>query len=866
MTPLIRILKFIMIGTSLLLYLPFCMASNSSVNWSKANKTVLSKQQLFENLSRIQIASQLNWVPSSDPCNFCNGFYQEPLSLAAYPHPQPIRSLPTQITAAGPVLFLANGMSVLQDNVVITQPGRIAKADRVMIERDGKTRKVTLIRLMGNAHLYEHGKHIVADTIILDEVADTVTFYNTLYQVSESELPELKENKKLKYDAWGKALHIFRDKARVLQLWHATYTTCAPLNPVWELFASHLILNKETGVGQSYNTLVKVKNIPIFYSPYLSFPVDNRRKSGFLSMTPAYSKVNGFRLTVPYYWNMAPNYDMTITPEYWSKRGTVSIEDLFRYFTAHNQGYIDATIVPADQEFKSFRDYTLRNTIPNLNVLPYLQDLKDASSNRGYFSAWDESQFNAQLSGKLNLNYVTDPYYFRDFNSSPVAGTINQLLNQAELEFNGTHWQGIGLIQSYQTLHVITQMNQAFNQYTRLPEFNLNGEYPELPLGLDLRMNGQAVNFLYQSDFFPQTFRMPIGQRLHGLASLSEPIYRGAGFIIPQISLDTTQYFAHMQACGPNLPRPTFDGNRTLPIFNIDSGLYFDRSFNWRDGLYTQTFEPRFFYLGVPYQNQDKYPFFDTMLLPFSFEQLFALNRFVGFDRLENANQLSIGLTSRMLDAMDGFQKLRADLGMAYYFQQMRVPMPNVLNPLYPIYPDSGNFSPLVGQLAYNPWTNWSLSSSLAWDVNRSQMNNFDVDFAYTSDDQHIVSVKYQYVPNITHPAFEATNLITAGVSWPIFHQWNALGYWFYNTQKVHVQSYYGGLEYSTCCYAVRLLVNRQFLGVLPPTVGNQQSQTQYKTTYFVKFMLKGLGDIGSGDPSLLLQSTLPGYHDPFKN
>ena len=223
------------------------------------------------------------------------------------------------------------------------------------------------------------------------------------------------------------------------------------------------------------------------------------------------------------------------------------------------------------------------------------------------------------------MNYVTDSYFLRDYAVSQNQLLANQLLNRALVNYSGDHWQGSFLLQAYQTLHPYNG-TAASNQYRRLPEVNFTGNY--FLSNYAVNLSGELVDFTYQSDFNPLTYKKPVGLRVHLSPSVSRVFDYGAGYITPRVTIDNTSYEEQPAAKAPNQPRPTAALNRTLPMIDVDTGLYLQRDFSWQQKAYLQTFEPRLFYLYVPYLNQDKYPVFDAQLLPFSYTQLFTLNEY----------------------------------------------------------------------------------------------------------------------------------------------------------------------------------------------------------------------------------------------
>ncbi len=832
-------------------------------------------QGSVQSYDKQNIADVLGWV-SAPEANLCQGYFAEPQALHDNPIPGPYNKSPVKITYAGPGEIYSHGLSVINKDVVVTQPGRIATADKATIYREAPSGKISYVQLEGNVEVHEFGKLVKGQYCKIDFNNHTFESGPAAYHIFED--PKEFHTLIHGYDAWGTADRSFREPSGILNFWKATYTTCSPTDPTWQISAGHLVLDKAEGVGTAYNSWLRFYRVPIFYVPIYSFPIDNRRKSGFLTPDIEYSSRNGTEFSLPYYWNLAPNYDLTTTPKYFQNRG-FQLNSLFRYlYSPGNHGNVFFGFLPYDNEFASFRKQTLENP-PNEGVPidPYLDDLENDSPFRAFVHLDHSAQFNEYWSGHLNVNYVTDDYYFKDFGNSYGDVVANQLLNQADLEYNDEHWNLFTMLQGYQTLHRIDQApNPALNQYMRLPEIDLSGDYADLWYGTDLNLNAQSVNFLYQSDFPPVTSQMPEGERLHLRPTLSHPFLSDGGYLKPQLALDSTNYAASLPSENNfgdeinNGERPNFNASRNIPIFDIDSGLYFDQHLDLGNQSYLSTLEPRLFYLYVPYVNQNKYPNFDSELLPFTFAQLFDVNRFTSYDRLENANQISVGLTSRLLNAGDSSQKLKFDFGFGYYFDPPRVCLDaeDCETSTFRYISPTAHLTPFITQATYYPWQNWSTTASFAWDSMLGVINNAQVGIGYNFNQNHIFNFTYQYVrensgdPTDIFGMSNDTNLLSSGVAWPLTEHWSALAFGQLNISKERPDSYYGGVQYDACCWTMRFIASRSFDGNTANSDGNVVNS--FKNAYYFQLELKSLGSLGAS-PGNLLSNTLSGFLDPFK-
>lgn len=845
-----------------------------SIVFSIVSIVALSSTSVFAlSINSPSIATMLSWktgkAPGATHCSLCDGYYAEPLALTEVPVPPPYQTTTVTVTAKGPVVFRVNGDSVLKDHVVLTQPGRIMRADKAILHRDAKLGKITHIHLIGNVSLQEDGKILRGDKADFDTLKNTVDMNEVVYRIAgEYQLLTISTP----FNAWGTAKTIHRTPKDEIDLTNASYSTCSPKNPTWIMTARSIQLDRRNDVGYAHNVVIRFKKIPIFYTPYFSFPLTSKRKSGFLTPSFGYQSgtgQKGFFISEPYYWNIAPNYDFTFTPTLYSERG-MQLNGLFRYLTPFSDGNFYVSFLPYDRQFVAFRTNTL-NTISNYSspdAAPYFTELKNSSNSRYFINFDNNVQFDSQWSGKFNARYVSDSYYEEDFQSDYLTQNTNQIPSFGEVNYQGTHWQDIFLVQAYQTLHPIDQYpNQVVqNQYTRLPEMDFGASYPQFYDNLNFNLSMQAVNFVYQSNFVPFTYQMPIGTRLHIQPSISRLFTWSSFYITPQLTADSTNYFSQSAVAVPAAPRAEYTADRTLPIFDIDSGLYFDRNTTIGHRDYIQTLQPRIFYLYTPYANQNNYPNFDTQLLPFSTDYLYSLNQFSGFDRLQNANQLSFGLTTNLLRADNANNVLSARIGLIDYFANPAVCLSSTS-----CFGTSQSISPITGSLTWNPNALWTINSQAAWDTALAEVNNAQVGAEYHFLEHHIILLNYQFAHGNSDIPYNApgftpnSSLVGTGLVWPLSRRWNFFGYLYYDLTLAVARNDYIGLSYNSCCWALRVVASNNWNSNTNIN-GSPSFQNKYSTTYYVEFLLKGLGSAGYGSAENMLTATLPGFSDVFSN
>lgn len=787
-----------------------------------------------------EIANTLGWAPTCG--NLCGGYYKEPAIVLSCANPADLDAAPTTVTAERTLAYSASGTSTIEGNVVVTQPGRKMTADKATLFRDPKTQQISQILMEGNVHYYESGKHLVSQHVFIDLQKKYVQLDDVLYRL-------VKPTRREVLNAWGQAKCAIRRSNSDIMLTQASYTTCPPIHPTWKIVGNKLHIDRDRGWGEAYNTYLLVHEIPLLWVPYFSFPVDKRRKSGFLFPTAGYSNNNGFHINFPYYLNLAPNYDATISPNYIYRRGA-QIEGHFRYLTPKSSGNLNVEFFPYDSLFARFRRTAAQVYGITPTTIPFLDRINNDSNSRGYLSFYDNTHFNEHWWGSLSLSYVTDDYYLQDFAYNPFFSSQDQLLNQGELNYAAENWRFLGRIQTYQTLHPINQQ-PILNQYTRIPQLYFRSDFAEPPNTLAFQINGEYDNLDVPNNIVPYAPLAVTGQRVHLQPGLIIPFITPYSFLTPRLLLDATLYDLHNW-------EPTHAA-RALPIFAIDTGVFFER----RYAHFTQTLEPRLFYLFVPYQNQDDIPIFDTTLPSFSFAQLFRINRFVGYDRLGDANQLSFALTTRFLDSGTGYQRLRASIGQLIYFTPPEVALtPDKRNDFYV----GQTLSPIVGELNYNFTPSLNGVADIAMDPYDHGLNNASLRFHYRPDCKHIFNIGYDFVKKgdtltayALNSSKENLNRISFATAWQLNDHWQALASWNYNLSHGHNEAYFYGFQYDSCCWAVRFVASRIL------TAENMNDLTTFQTNVFVQLQLKGLGNVGISDPGGLLTTSIFGYQDNFR-
>jgi LPS-assembly protein len=798
---------------------------------------VIARDTELNAATRSQVAQCLGWQ-TDNSSTICRGSYK-PIDI------KPLSDDLIRIKA-DEVSFYREGRSQLSGNVEVQQTGRIVNAQTAYVYRDAKTNQVTRVELLGKVRYLEAGRLMIAKKATMNPQDKSGKVEDVLYRFNM-------EKRGAVLPAWGRAGLVERFANNDYFLKKATYTTCAPQDSAWQIEADSIKLDAANDKGVARNAKLYVHNWPVLYTPYLSFPTSKKRKSGFLMPVVGSSNRGGFDLALPYYWNMAPNYDATITPHLYTKRGLM-FEGQYRYLSANSFSTLQGRFLGHDRAYRRFLDENQ----------PFFDN---KSSNRWAVDVQNSTSITPNMHLGVNFQQVSDDYFLQDFSTNFAILTERQLLRQADLSYTTDHWFFRGMAQSYQTLHP-TDVTPVADIYQRLPQLMAQGRYDELPFGANFSLLGQFDNFKWPGYKF---ITLPDGPRYHLNPVLSLPYKKPWGFFTPAIELVENYYDLQNQP----FQRKT-DFNRTIPRYSVDSGLYFERSTNFSNKSFTQTLEPRLYYLKVPYHNQSAIPVFDSAYMIFNEDQLFRNNRFSGFDRIGDTNQLSYALSSRWLSDEFGGEKASVSLGQIRYFANRRVMLCQNLDGncedqslALGFLSPTAKSSPMVARATYHFNPNWIAAGDYAWDPATNGTNNGHVNFHYEPAENKIINAGYSYLVNgdITGVAFNnipynpylqnnPLHQLTFSYAWPFSAKWSSLGGYNYNISKRYEMMSFLGVQYDNCCWAVRLIGGRAFSNL------DSSARPVYNNNVYIQILLKGLGSVGKSDPASRIFTFIPGYVD----
>jgi LPS-assembly protein len=710
----------------------------------------------------------------------------KPLGLA----PPPAEGQPIEITADAVDIWPEADIGVFSGDVEVVRGQALVEGEWVRVDRGRR-----LLDAAGDLYYEQPGLRLTGSAAHFDLDAYQGEITDAEYRLTETN------------NARGEAALARLEGRKTSSFEDITYTTCRPGSNDWLLEAKDLRLDRSTGVGRVKSAKLRLGTVPVAYVPRLSFPIDDRRKSGFLLPSIGTSDNTGFDVSTPYYFNIAPNYDATFTPRLMAKRG-IMLGGEFRYLTQSHSGRLRGQIVPDD-----------RDAGP------------DEPSLRGAFSGQHRGTLAPRLSTDINVNYASDERYLEDFGNRLEVSSTRQLERRGDLSYRGQDWSLRGRVQYFQTMdESIAEQNRP---YIRMPQFLFRLRKPRQPLGLTYNLNSEYVYFNHSSS------DKVTGHRFALVPAMSLPLRRSFGHLIPKVRADYRYY--DLTNAGPGLADSR---SLLLPGFSLDGGLVFERFAGWFGNASLQTLEPRLFYLYTPYKNQTDLPVFDTTEIDFNFGSLFRENRFTGRDRIGDANQLTLALTSRTLSEDTGKELLRASIGQIYYFRDLRVQLPG-----QPV--DTNNSSTLASEVGARLSGNWSTHASLFW-------NPHDGGFAekgaallhYQSPGNRIVNIGYRY--NRGEEDVDTDTRISdtdISVRWPFGSKVHFIGRWKYSLFYDKTMDSFAGLEYDSCCWALRALARNYVSDV------NRGSNT----SFMVQLELKGLAAVGSRIEDFLEEGIL-GY------
>ncbi len=665
-----------------------------------------------------------------------------------------------------------NPTASMSGGVLLRRGDRLAGAETASYDPEQGT-----LRLTGGVRYEDPDSLILSDSAEFSYENGRIRFEGAEFEVGQD-------------NARGAASVLEVNQDGRLQLVDVNYTTCPPESNDWIIEAGEIALDSRSGVGKARGARLRFQGVTILYTPYLSFPITDARKSGILTPEIGSTGRSGNEISVPYYWNIAENYDATFIPRLLTDRG-LQIGTEFRYLFQNSGGELEVEYLPDDNKF---------------------------NDNRHHLRFEHQTLFANGWRNQIDVRDVSDNQYFEDLGGSLSASSITHLNRSLVFDYVGENWSLLGRVQEYQTID--SAILPEDEPYQRLPQIYARGYWPDNVLGLAYGLDAEMV-------YFDRDVGVT-GWRFNATPELTLPIVKPGWFVTPGASVDFTQYVLDNTVVGQDE-----EPNRTVPIASLDAGLHLERLMKSEERR-VQTLEPRLLYVHAPFRDQSGLPVFDTIEPDLNLVQLYRKNRFLGVDRIVDTDQLSVGVTSRIIDVNTGRELMSATIGQALYLSKQGVTLPG--EP--PVIFDSSDYIAEVRFLIYDNL-------------------NFDVGHQWSKDGGTTQSeARLQYRPrsnkilNLAY-RFRRQSLEQGDVSWswPLSQSWNFVGRYNFSFRDDEVLEQFYGLEYESCCWGLRL-VTRRYISTRDGT---------RDSSIGLQLVLKGMTSVGTKADRLLERGIL-GY------
>ncbi len=714
--------------------------------------------------------------------------------------------------------------AVFTGNVDINQGNSRMQADEVQVHQqqpEGQTEPVRTVDALGNVHYDDNQVILKGPKGWANLNTKDTNIWDGNYQMVDRQGRGTADVMKQ------------RGQNRYTILDNGTFTSCLPGSNTWSVVGSEVIQDREEQVAEIWNARLKLGPVPVFYSPYLQLPIGDKRRSGFLIPNAKYSTSNYFEFYLPYYWNIAPNMDATITPHYIHKRGNTQWQNEFRYLSQAGEGLIEFDYLPSDKVYED-------------------EHPTEGDRHRWLFF-WQHTGVLDKV-WRFNANYtkVSDPNYFNDFSSkygSSTDGYATQILSV------GYAIENFDATVSTKQFQVFNRNNS--NSYSAQPQVDVNWYHNDLG-PFDFRVYGQAVNFVNTNKNNPEA------TRLHLEPTLSLPVSNDWSSLNTEVKLLATHYqqtnIDTFNAANANAQTGrSYDANvnRVMPQFKADGKLVFERDMDWAAG-YTQTLEPRAQYLYVPYRDQSHINNYDSSLLQSDYSGLFRDRTYGGLDRIASANQVTTGLTTRIFDNA-AVERFNVSVGQIYYFTESRTGDDNIN------WEKDNKTGSLVwaGDTYWRISDRWGLRGGVQYDTRLNNIANSSSALEYRRDENRLLQLSYRYASpeyiQATLPEFAAADQFKKGISqvgtaasWPIADRWSLVGAYYLDTNTKKPADQMVGVQYNSCCYAIRLGWERKLNGW-------ENDQSKYEKVIGFNIELRGLSsNYGLGTQEMLRSNILP--------
>ena len=619
----------------------------------------------------------------------------------------------------------------MSGGVILRRDDKLAGADSARYDPDDKA-----LHLEGGVRYEDPGTQINSSSAEFSYVTGRIRFEGAEFSLGNS-------------NSRGAADAIEINQSGLLTFDGVEYTTCPPGSEDWLMQGKSIELDTGNEVGIARGMKLKFKGVPILYAPYLSFPIGDARKSGVLTPEIGSAGRSGNEISVPWYWNIAPNYDATITPRLLTSRG-MHVTTEFRYLTERNDGIV---------------------------IGDYLPDDDIINRARHQFQFKHRTIFDNGWRNQIDIREVSDSQYYEDLGGSLSVSSITHLNQSMHFDYYSTNFSILARIQAHQTID--DAIPEDMEPYRRVPQVLVNGSW-DIPLGLRFGIGGEIVNFDRDIGV--------TGWRLNAAPRIDLPMSRPGWFITPAVEFDYTRYELE-----DTLPGDETDPARSVPIASLDTGMILERSMTNSNRV--QTIEPRLLYVHIPKRDQDGLPVFDTITPDINLVQLFRENRYLGIDRIGDTDHMSAGITSRILDTSTGRELVSATIGQTRYFSDRTVTLPGATIA-------TSETSDYIAQLRFLLFKNVNFDFGHQWGTGVNNTTKSEARLQYQPEGNKILNLSYR---------FRRDSLEQGDVSWswPVTTRWNFVGRYNFSFRDQEVLEQFFGLEYESCCWGLRLVSRR---------------------------------------------------------
>ncbi|MEE4361940.1 MAG: LPS-assembly protein LptD [Pseudomonadales bacterium] len=765
--------------------------------------------------------AELTWVPrqalpaetQETLAEWCDGAYQEFAWSEAALLSDPADAVIGM--TADSASFVLGEDAVLEGAVLLEQGARRLFAEQA--NYDSRTRDLVL---EGRVRMEEPGLLITGERASVDLEAGNAELSDARFVLYEG-------------DYRGSADRFAREEGE-LRIQGAEFTRCAPGDNAWKMAAGRIVIPEDQSFGYARNARLEVKNVPIFWAPYLRFPVNDERQSGWLFPRVGFTGSNGLDAALPYYLNLAPDYDATITPRFMSERGLL-LESELRHMSTRTRNVLGGAYIDKDDQYDGKLSFDEFENQIQAGLAP---PAEFEAANRWLAQVGHRGDWFPGVTTEIDFAAVSDRDYFRDLGTDLGVTSRVQLDRTAQLAVRREGLDARLWVEDIQLLE-----DGLPEAYRRLPQLDM--VWRERLGGTPLVVGYDLQYAMFDRDDAQVTGVDAItGSRAHFAPRVTLPLERGWGFFRAEAAYQYTRYDLDDVAPGAD-DRP----ERGLPTGIIDAGLRFERDTRFANTALLQTLEPRLYYLYIEDEAQDALPRFDTTELTFGHEQLFRANRFSGLDRIGDANQLTAALSSRLLSLSDGSELLSGTLGRIFYFDDREVTLDPTVTPS-----ESDSASGWVTDLVMRLGSGFDLRALWVWDNPDSVRDQTVIQLGYRPDARRILNLAYRTRGDDIEQADLA-------FTWPVSSNLALIGRYFYDLEEQRTIETFGGFQYDDCCWRLRV-VGRQFrrpFDVIDP------NDTDTEAGVFFEILMKGLAGFDAGVNNIL-SNGIRGYRELESN